>query len=167
MQKDLQSLIYSLITLILFIACGTTSEVKTTSAAISNDAAKAIIAVRNTVFSDAVAKNDSVTFVNCYTDSLCLYAPNAPEICTKDGVGKFFSMMQQMGTKGLILNTKDVFCGKDIITETGTYEIQIANNQSVDKGKFIVVWKQENGIWKMHRDIFNSNIPVVPIIAKK
>ena len=76
-------------------------------------------------------------------------------------------MMQQMGTQGLILNTKDVFCGKDIITETGTYEIQIANNQSVGKGKFIVVWKQENGIWKMHRDIFNSNMPVVPIIAKK
>ena len=83
MQKDLQSLIYSLITLILFIACGTTSEVKTTSAAISNDAAKAIIAVRNTVFSDAVAKNDSVTFVNCYTDSLCLYAP---EICNKNNI---------------------------------------------------------------------------------
>ncbi len=167
MKKDLQTLIYIFIAFILFTACGTTSEVNTTTTAISSDAAKAIIAVRNTVYSNAVAKNDSTAFVNCYTDSCCLYAPNMPEICGKAGIGKFFSMMQQMGTKGLGLSTKEVFIGNDIITETGTYDIQIANNKSVDKGKFIVVWKQANGIWKMHRDIFNSDMPVAPMPATK
>ena len=163
MKKDLQTLMYTVMVIIVFTACrSTTSEVNTTTTSISSDSAKAIIAVRNTVYSNAVAKNDSAAFVNCYTDSFCLFAPNAPEICTKDGLGKFFSMMQQMGTKGLILTTKDVFCGKDIITETGTYNLQIANNQSVDKGKYMIVWKQDNGIWKMHRDIYNSDMPPPP-----
>lgn len=167
MKKDLQTLVYTVIAIILCTACGTTSEVRTTSTAISSDSAKAIIAVRNTIYSNAVAKNDSAAFVNCYTDSACIFAPNAPEICTKNGVGKFFGMMEQMGTKGLMLTTKEVFCGKDIITETGTYEIVVANNQSVDKGKFMAIWKQENGIWKMHRDIFNSDMPPAPMPATK
>ncbi len=30
---------------------------------------------------------------------------------------------------------------------------------ALDAGKFIVVWKQEAGQWKLHRDIFNSSMP--------
>lgn len=161
----MQTLMYTFIVLVLFAACRTTtSDVNTTT---SNESAKAIIAVKNTLFNNAIAKNDSTSFVNCYTDSLCFYPPNTTEICNKDGVGKFFSGIQKMGVKGLLLSTKEVFVGKDIITETGTYDLQIANNQSVDKGKYMVIWKQENGNWKMHRDIYNSNMPVVPMPVTK
>ena len=167
MKKNVQTLVYTIIAIILFTACGTTNEVGAGTATLTIDSAKAIIAARNTVYSNAVAQSDSAAFVNCYTDSLCLFAPNTPEICSKDGAGKFFATMQQMGIKNLLLNTKELFLGKDIITETGTYNLQITNNQSVDKGKFIVVWKQQNGTWKMHRDIFNSDMPPAPTPAAK
>ena len=152
---------------ILLNACKNNTEAVKEMSGMNADSAKATIAARNTVYSNAVAKNDSATFVNCYTDSCCLYAPNMPEICGKAGVGKFFSMMQQMGTKGLMLTTKDVFCGKDIMSETGVYDIQVAGGKSVDKGKYIIVWKQENNQWKMHRDIFNSDMPPMPPMASK
>jgi ketosteroid isomerase-like protein len=29
----------------------------------------------------------------------------------------------------------------------------------VDQGKYIVIWKQDGGQWKLHRDIFNSSLP--------
>jgi ketosteroid isomerase-like protein len=29
-----------------------------------------------------------------------------------------------------------------------------------DKGKYIVVWKKEDGKWKLHRDLSNSDLPV-------
>jgi ketosteroid isomerase-like protein len=53
------------------------------------------------------------------------------------------------------------------MTETATYDLQVANNQSLDKGKYIVVWKQDNGTWKMNRDIFNSDMPPAPMAATK
>ena len=53
-----------------------------------------------------------------------------------------------------------MFGGKDGVTETGTYEMFVDKNVSVDKGKFIVLWKQVDGKWKMHRDIWNSDMPV-------
>lgn len=167
MKKNLQTLIYTIVAIILFTACRNNSEVNTTTTAISSDSAKAMIAVKNAEFNNAIAKNDSTAFVNCYTDNLCFYPPNATEICNKDGVGKFFSGIQKMGVKGLLATTKDVFVSKDIITETGTYDLQIANNQSVDKGKYMVIWKQENGNWKMHRDIFNSDMPPPPPMPTK
>ncbi len=34
-----------------------------------------------------------------------------------------------------------------------------ADNKSLDKGKYVVVWKKQNGNWKMYRDIWNSNMP--------
>jgi ketosteroid isomerase-like protein len=32
----------------------------------------------------------------------------------------------------------------------------------LEKGKFIVLWKQEKGIWKMYRDIWNSDASPLP-----
>jgi hypothetical protein len=49
MKKDLQTLMYTIIAIILFTACGTTSDAGKTSTTISNDSAKAIIAARNTL----------------------------------------------------------------------------------------------------------------------
>jgi ketosteroid isomerase-like protein len=28
----------------------------------------------------------------------------------------------------------------------------------MDSGKFIVIWKQEGGRWKLHQDIWNSSL---------
>ena len=31
------------------------------------------------------------------------------------------------------------------------------SGKEIDKGKYIVLWKMEDGKWKLHRDIFNSD----------
>ena len=28
-----------------------------------------------------------------------------------------------------------------------------------DRGKYIVIWKNEGGSWKLHKDIFNTSQP--------
>ena len=46
-----------------------------------------------------------------------------------------------------------------LLAETGTYEMYGDNNKTLDKGKYVVVWKQENGQWKIYRDIWNTSMP--------
>ena len=65
-----------------------------------------------------------------------------------------------MGIRNIKLNTEEVSGGETAVVETGSYELFADNNVSIDKGKFIVLWKKENGKWKMHRDIYNSDIPL-------
>lgn len=70
-------------------------------------------------------------------------------------MGKFY----QIGVKELKLDVQDVTGNEDMLTETGTYELIGDNNKSLDKGKYVVVWRNENGSWKIFRDIFNTNLP--------
>ncbi len=79
----------------------------------------------------------------------------------------FFNAALGMGISNLNLNTEEVLGGPTVVSEVGNYELKIANGTVVDKGKFVVVWKMENGKWKMYRDIFNSDNPPPPPPAKK
>jgi hypothetical protein len=35
----------------------------------------------------------------------------------------------------------------------------------IDKGKYVEIWKKENGEWKIYADIWNTSLPPAP--AKK
>jgi hypothetical protein len=65
-----------------------------------------------------------------------------------------------MGVKDLKLSTEDISGNAKQVVETGRYEIYGDKNKFLEKGKYVVVWKFENGTWKMYRDIWNSSMPV-------
>ena len=43
--------------------------------------------------------------------------------------------------------------------ELGEFVLKTADGTVADSGKYIVVWKQENGNWRWHHDIWNSSTP--------
>ena len=49
-----------------------------------------------------------------------------------------------------------------MFSEVGKYELMGDKDMSMDKGKFIVIWKNDNGKWKMYRDVWNSDMPPPP-----
>jgi len=63
------------------------------------------------------------------------------------------------GMKELKITTVDLTGNAELLAETGMYEMIGNNNKTLDKGKYVVVWKPENGGWKIYRDIGNSNMP--------
>ncbi|HET7115741.1 MAG TPA: hypothetical protein VFI29_04595, partial [Hanamia sp.] len=58
------------------------------------------------------------------------------------------------------LKTIKVWGDSSILAEEGTYRISGKNKNLLDKGKYIVLWKQEAGNWKMYRDIWTSDLPI-------
>ncbi len=44
----------------------------------------------------------------------------------------------------------------------GAYKAQFADEGEPRVGKFIELWKQENGNWLMYRQIWNRNAPLAP-----
>jgi ketosteroid isomerase-like protein len=88
-------------------------------------------------------------------------------MCGTQAIKGFFNMATKMGTKGITITTEEVMGSKEAVIEIGKYELFAENNVSVEKGKFIVIWKEENGKWKMHRDIWNSDTPPPPAPATK
>ncbi len=146
---------------ILFSACSNEAA-KTEASAFSLDDAKAQIEASNKVFGESWATGDSTKFVNCYTADACINPPNMPGMCGSAAITAFFNGGIQMGIKNIVITTKEVFGGKEGVIETGTYDMLVADNVSADKGKFIVMWKEVDGKWKMFRDVWNSDAPAPP-----
>ncbi len=139
----------------LSLAACKTEEKKET--AFNLDAAKVAIAESNKTYGDAFTKGDSSLLINKYTKDGCIMPANAPKLCGGQAIGMFFKGAKTNGVQNVKLVTEEVMGGPEVVVETGTYELLNAANASMDKGKFVVAWKMEEGKWKMHRDIFTTN----------
>ena len=62
-----------------------------------------------------------------------------------------------MGVKSIQLETDEVEKVGDTAIEVSQAHLLREDNQLLDEVKYIVIWKRENGVWNLHRDIFNSS----------
>jgi ketosteroid isomerase-like protein len=120
--------------------------------------AKKAIAKSNALYHESTAKNDSSIFLNSYTEDACVLPPNAPMVCGREALARFFRAGYNMGIRGGKFNTTNVYGdGIEYVTEEGTGQVFDAQGNVFDDFKYLVVWKKTKDGWKMYRDSFNSN----------
>lgn len=164
----MKKLFFLLITAAAMVACNQNTETKDATTSFNLDSAKAAIDANNKVFTESFEKGDSALFISCYTTDGCVMPDGgAPKMCGTEGLAGFFAYGKQMGIRSIKLVTTEVIGGKELVSEEGTYEIMDAAGKTMDKGKFIVTWKEENGVWKKYRDIWNTDMPPPPPPASK
>jgi ketosteroid isomerase-like protein len=152
-------------TLCGLFACNTASTDKTADATEKNDApafdaaaAKSSVEASNVKFVEAFKKGDSAGVAALYTNDAMIMPPNMATV-KGNSIPGFWGGFMRMGVKDVKLVTDDVEGNAEQLVETGRYEIFGDGNKQLDNGKYIVAWKSVNGEWKMHRDIFNSDMP--------
>ena len=150
----------------LLFACNQPASTADAANDFNLDSVKAAIDANNHHFSEAVVKGDSALFVSGYTKDGCVMPDGgAPKMCGAEGLSQFLAMAKGLGVADIKLSTVEVIGGKELVSEEGTYVVLAADGSTIDKGKFLVTWKQENGTWKKYRDIWNTDTPPPP--AKK
>lgn len=147
---------------LLLVSCKT-EEKKEPIETFSLDAAKIAIAESNKTYGEGFVKGDSSLFLIKFTQDACIMPANTPKLCGSQAITMFFKGAQKNGVQNIILTTEEVIGGQEAVVETGTYELLGATNKSLDKGKYVVAWKIEDGKWKMYRDIFTSNMPSLAV----
>lgn len=85
-------------------------------------------------------------------------APNAPS-ASGENLISVFEGMADMGIASIDLQTSEVEAAENFAYEVGNYALMGEDGSEVDSGKYIVIWRMEDGEWKLHRDIFNSDAP--------
>ena len=152
----------ALLALTLF-ACNQAEQPKADAPESVNLAAvKDSIEAANKRFSAAVAASDSVGVAALYASDAKLMAPNMPAFSGTGGITNFASEAFKMGIKNIKFDIANVWGSKDLVVEEGAYTISDDKGAVMDKGKYLVFWKQEDGKWKLFRDIFNSDMPPAP-----
>ena len=152
-----------IVTAVSFAACNNPSATDNAiatkdSTSNADESVKAYIRKEALNWGDEVRRGDSTAMAAHYASDAILMPPNSEPVEGNDIV-KFWGSIVRMGVKDLKLNITDISGDGDVYAETGTLELFGANEKSLDKGKYVVVWKKENGNWKMYRDIWNSNLP--------
>jgi len=150
----------------LFIACSsnTASESATNTAAETKStfdlaAAKKAIDSVNAQFGAFVTKGDSVGIANLYHSEAKVMGANMPTVSGKAAITSAFAGMLSMGIGGATLTSSEVYGNEDMVSEVGTYTLTDKAGKEIEKGKYIVLWKMEDGKWKLFRDCFNSDAP--------
>lgn len=149
-----KTLFYLLITSSMF-ACK--SETKNT---FDLNNAKKEIESTNKVLTELFAKGDSVGMAASYSKDGALMTSNMPSVKGKENLTKVWGEFIKAGFAAINLTTLEVWGDDNYITEEGVFEIKTKDGGSVEKGKYLVLWKKEDGQWKLHRDMSNSDLPL-------
>jgi ketosteroid isomerase-like protein len=108
---------------------------------------------------EAFGKGDATAIANLYTKAGSVLPPNSEVIRGIEAIRGFWRGAMDRGIKGAKLETVDLEVYQDAAWEAGNYTLTGAKGEVMDRGKYIVVWKDEGGKWKLHRDIWNSSLP--------
>ena len=123
-----------------------------------NDSTDAIRAA-NDRFMDAYNSGDTEGLASLYTREGQILPPGSDVVTGKVAIQGFWQALLEMGIKSAKLETLELNEYTDTAVEVGKYTLSGEDDQVLDQGKYIVIWRQEDGQWKLHRDIFNTSIP--------
>ena len=120
---------------------------------------KAAIEAANKQFASALAKGDAAAIGAMYTSTGMAFPPNGDVVRGRDAIQKMWQGVIASGVKEATLTPTEVEAHGDTAYEIGTYTMGAGGGKQLDRGKYIVIWKRENGQWKLHRDIWNTSMP--------
>jgi ketosteroid isomerase-like protein len=102
-------------------------------------------------FSKDYLKGDSVALASFYAKDGQFGSLKGKDILSAWGRSVRSSIKNN--TRHLIFTILAVTGDSEFLVELGTFEFKDDNNNIKDSGKYLVVWKKENGEWKIYRDI--------------
>lgn len=111
----------------------------------------------NEKFMEAYRRADAKGMADLYTREGMVLPPNSESVQGHEQVQNFWKSVMDMGIKAIRLESQELELCNDTAIEMGQALLYAEGDMEVDRSKYIVIWKRENGAWKLHRDIFNSN----------
>jgi ketosteroid isomerase-like protein len=133
-----------------------------TSTAAALDQIKLAMASTNDLFNREVFGNRNFAALDeIYTADARILPPGSPLISGRPAIKKFWSdMIQGANAKSAVLTSIDVMPAGDGLVEIGSAKLTVqpeGQPAAEMEVKYVVYWRQENGRWKWHVDIWNPN----------
>jgi len=113
------------------------------------------LSAANKAFEKAVLEGDIDSLVNDYTDDGCVIAPMAGETCGKEPIRAFWESVISTIPKNVEIITEKAGSEGDLAFATGQLLITDADS-TVHKNRFVLVFRNVEGSWKLRVDSWNS-----------
>ncbi len=111
------------------------------------------------VWQSAFDARDSAALAAIYAEDGALMPPNSDTVIGRAAIEAFWADFQASGIGAEIKDT-EVYAHGDDGYIVGVYTVTDAGGATIDEGKYVVIYRNVDGKWQMHRDIWNSNLPL-------
>ncbi len=132
----------------------------------NTDEVRVAIAAIDKKFMEDANRGAAAAGAAAYTDNAILMPPNHSPLEGKQAIEKYLTeIASQFQASNFQLSILEVDVQGDTAIVRGTYSANFTipgvDAPMEDRGKTLQVWKkQADGSWKIHRDIWNSNMPI-------
>lgn len=113
---------------------------------------------------ELIESKDATAIAQLYTEDGAVMPPNLPIGKGHSAIQQTWSAMMQTPGFNLAIVPEQIIVSSsgDMALDRGTYRLAVApdGTESIDTGKYVVVWRKVGGEWKAAADIFNSDLPV-------
>jgi ketosteroid isomerase-like protein len=120
---------------------------------------RAEIESANAKFSALAAKGDGAGLAGLYMKDGAVMPTNNEPIRGTEAIAKFWQSALASGVSAIELKTLEVYGQGMTATEVGDYVLRDKAGKELDHGKYIVIWRHQDGQWKLLRDMFSTNLP--------
>ncbi len=118
--------------------------------------AKTEIASRLRSYEGAMVKGDIVALGNMYTKDAEIFNDGSPSTIGRRNIIKVFEGWARDSVTGNFTTTGMWGC-EDMLVEQGTGKFAHATGKWESTGKYLLVWKNVDGVWKIFRDTWFSD----------
>lgn len=105
------------------------------------------------------ACGDAVGVAALYAREGQLLPTYSTAIIGRTAIQAFWQGCIDMGIGALQRQPSEIDQLNETINEIGAYALYGRNGKLLDVGKYIVIWKWEQGRWQIYCDIWTSNLP--------
>ncbi|MEO5936450.1 MAG: DUF4440 domain-containing protein [Terriglobales bacterium] len=126
---------------------------------------RATIEEKGKQFLAELKQGNAAAIAKMYTSDAKAFPPNGEIVQGREAIQKLWQDAIDGGMRDASFTVLEVERKGDIAYEVGLYAVRGSDGKEVDKGKYLVIWKREAGSWRLHRDIWNTSMPM-PTPAK-
>jgi len=124
------------------------------------DAIKLAMASTNEIFNiEVFGKRNFSALDEIYTANAYILPPGGPMVSGRPGITEFWSnLIQSVNATAAVLKSIEVLPTGDGVVEIGQATLAIQPEGQAASSlevKYVVYWRQEDGKWKWHVDIWN------------
>ncbi len=148
---------------VLAVGCSREPDAESRGDALAFDleAARTIIAQHNKTFTDAHVSGDVAAIDAMFLPDARSYPPGAPAAIGIDAIHALTVDFLTAGITEFREETTAFYGNAEQIVDEGIYVLTYGEGVT-ERGKYINVWKQVNGNWRIQANIWNADPPLLP-----
>ena len=109
-------------------------------------------------FENLFSQGNLSEVANFYSKNAMLLPAGTDFIEGRGAIEAYWQQALDMGIKSIRIDMMELEQHGNMATEVSRYTMLDAAGELIDQGKGIMIWKYDGDAWRMHRDIWTSNL---------